>query len=155
MALSEAEYRALLARRGQTPASPRAPKRSLPAVERQYPEAAFYQALQAVGEAHGWLCECSWMPHGEDQGLCCWLVRPPELVYALIRVAERPLTSMQAQWLTALRKTRVEVVEWRSDEVKVMQERLGRARVQAGTLASTTSPDYPSCERSNDERAEQ
>ena len=140
MNMSEAEYRALLARRGQPTATPRRwqeglgrafTKSHLPSLERHYPEAAFYQALQEVGQAHGWMAECSWMPHGEDQGLCCWLVRPPELLYAFIRVADRPLTPLQAQWLAALRKTRVEVVEWRSDDVKNMQERLSRKRETA------------------------
>lgn len=145
MSMTEAEYRALLARQGQQ-ANPSRRKPQLPSLQSQYPESAFYSVLQTVGHQHGWLAECSWMPHGEDQGLCCWLVRPPELLYALIRRPEQALTPGQRRWLTALRKTSVEVVEWSCADIKGMTERLSR-KSQAGTLASKPRLESPSTPR--------
>lgn len=145
MTMTEAEYRALLARTGDTHA-PRPRHPALPSLQAPYPESPFYAALQQVGQEHGWLDECSWLPHGEDQGLCCWLVRPPELLYALIRRPGQALTPGQRRWLSALRETSAEVVEWQSDEVDVMTERLSR-KAQTGTLASKTRLGCPSAQK--------
>lgn len=125
MSFTEAEYRALLANQRQVGGTQKPPP-ALPSLQVRHPEAALYAALQMVGHQHGWLCECSWMPHGEDQGLCCWLVRPPELLYALIRRPGQALTPGQRRWLTALRNTSMEVVEWSCEDVKSMTERLRR-----------------------------
>lgn len=122
---------ALATRAGVTVAAPvRPPKPKLPSLQVNYPIHEqifeFYDQLTTVTHQHGWMVTAYWKAAGEDAGLELLLVRPPELLYALVRVPERPLTPMQQKWLAALRKTALEVVEWGVGDVGTMTERLSR-----------------------------
>jgi hypothetical protein len=124
---TEAEVAAALRRMGTKQPAPQAKAPQHPSLHATYPEEPFYQVLQTVGHQHGWQGLSSWMPDDPDQGLCCWLLRPPELLYVQVTRPGQDLTPIQQRWIRALRQTMVEVLEWSIDDVDSITKRLSQS----------------------------
>ncbi len=122
MNMTEAEYRALLARRTAVPVAQPRPEMA----PEDDPIATLLDAIRVLAKEHGWQGEHTFTKSGPDAGVQSILVRDT-VIFALLLTGLQKLTMRQQAWLDALRRTgKVEVYAWRPSTLPAITERLAR-----------------------------